>query len=458
MRIDGIAKRGHMLVSNYYLRARKETALKIPRGLRLLPPIALGIGVAVWLISTAEPPARIHTAERSVVARLITTEAAPVRTVVRGYGNVRAARSWEAVSEVSGAIVWRHPQLEIGNVILKGTRVLQIDPTAYELAVAQANADLAVLQADIAQLDIDEANTGRLLVLEQDRLKLAETELERVRDLVERGVSSQAALDGQERATLQVRRSVQELQNTLGVVPSRRARLDAQTTRTNTVLARAKRDLEKTDIVAPFDMRIGSVHVERHQFVATGQPLVSADDIGQAEITAQIPISSFRRLLGGDGDLHAFADLSERLAKVSAEIRLVSDPAQTWQGRLVRVESALDPQARSVPAVILVDAPYAGVNPPMRIPLIPNMYVELVLTGPAISTNVTIPDSAVHEGDLVYLRGAEGRLELRKVSVVWRQRGQAILAAGLAPGEEVILDDLVPAIPGMIVIPAEGEE
>ena len=447
-----------MIVTTHYLLQSTEASLKIPRGLRLLPPIVIGVAVAAWLISTAEPPARMDPAERSVVARVVTAKEAPVRTIVRGYGNVRAARQWEAVSEVAGTIIWRSPQLNTGNVIGQGTRVLQLDPTAYELAVAQADADLAVLQADIAQMDMDEVNTGRLLALEQDRLDLAETELERVRDLLARGVSSQGALDAQMRATLQVRRSVQELRNALGLIPSRRTRLDAQMARTGTVLAGAKRDLEKTDIVTPFDLRVGAVHVERHQFVAIGQPLVTADDIAQAEITAQIPVLSFRRLLGGGSDLHGFADLTERLGSVSAEIRLVSDPSQSWPGRLERVEGALDPQARSVPAVILVDDPYAGADPPMQMPLVPNMYVELVLTGPAISTSVTIPDRAVHEDDLVYIRDPGGRLELRKVSVVWRQNGQAILASGLAPGEEVILDDLVPAIPGMIVIPAEDEE
>ena len=430
--------------------------MRISRGLWLIPPIAFGIGLAIWLISTAEPPARVEQGGRSVVARIITAEAAPVRTIVRGYGNVRAARSWEAISEIAGTVVWRHPDLDTGNVIREGTVVLKIDPTAYELALAEAEADLAALGADVAQIDVDEANTGRLLALEQDRQSLSEAELERTRDLVRRGVAPQSALDGQERATLLVRRGVEELRNAAGLFPSRRNLLDAQMARTKAVLARARRDLEKTDIAAPFDLRVGSVHVERHQFVAAGQQLVTADDIGRAEITAQIPMLSFRRLLGDAGrdDASSPGDVFASFSRVSAEVQLVSDTAQTWQGRLVRVESALDPQARSVPAVVSVDDPYAGANPPARLPLVPNMYVELVLTGPALSESVTLPDSAIHEGDLVYLRDPEGHLELREVAVAWRQAGQAILADGVAPGEEVILDDLVPAIPGMTVIPA----
>ncbi|WP_133359717.1 efflux RND transporter periplasmic adaptor subunit [Antarcticimicrobium luteum] len=399
-------------------------------------------------------------AERSVVAHTITAEAVSLRTVVRGYGNVKAARSWEAVAEVAGTIIRRHPDLETGNILPPGTRVLKIDPTVYELAVAEAEADLRALAADLAQLDVDQANTSRLVALEESRLHLAEAELARVRDLVERGVAAQSALDSQERTTLQVRRGVEELRNAHALIPSRRARLDSQMARTKAILARSRRDLEKTDIVVPFDLRVGRVHVERHQFVGAGQPLISADGINRVEIAAQIPVMSFRRLLAGTapGDTMTFSGLAERLAKVSAEVRLVSDPSQSWIGRLVRVESALDPQARSVPAVIEVDNPYAGANPPLRLPLVPNMYVEVVLTGPDAQARVTLPDSAIHEGGLVYLRDSDGRLELRDVSVAWRQSGQAVLAGGVAPGEEVILDDLMPAIPGLRVDPVGASE
>lgn len=434
--------------------------MKFSRTVRFILPIAIGMGAAIWLISTAEPPARVEDAERSVVARTITAAEVPVQPVVRGYGNVQAARHWEAVTEIAGTIIWRHPDLDTGNVIAAGTTVLRIDPTAYKLALAQAEADLAALKADVAQTDVDAANTSRLLTLEETRLDLAETELARIRGLRERGVTSQSALDEQERTTLQVRRSVAELQNALDLIPSRRHRLDAQKARTTALLGSAQRDLNKTDIVTPFDLRVDTVHVERHQFVVAGQQLVTADDIARAEITAQIPVVSFRRLVGStsDGTTLTPSAFFEGFDKVSAEVRLVSDPSQSWPGELLRVERALDLQARSVPAVVSVDDPFAGANPPLRLPLVPNMYVELVLTGPVTDTAITLPGSAIHQGNLIYLRDDEGRLELREVSVAWRQDGRAVLAHGIAPGEEIILDDLMPAIPGMRVVPVGSEE
>lgn len=64
----------------------------------------------------------------------------------------------------------------------------------------------------------------------------------------------------------------------------------------------------------------------------------------------------------------------------------------------------------------------------------------------------------MHGGDTIYLRDEEGRLARRTVDVAWRQQGRAILADGLSAGDEVILDDLVPAIPGMKITPAERPE
>ena len=84
------------------------------------------------------------------------------------------------------------------------------------------------------------------------------------------------------------------------------------------------------------------------------------------------------------------------------------------------------------------------------------MYVEVVLTGPEGAPRITLPAGAVHQGATVYLRDAQGRLETREVTLGWRQGGIAVIEAGLVPGEEVILDDIVPALPGLRVTRTEG--
>lgn len=435
--------------------------MKLWRILRLLPPLAIGIGAAVWLVSSADPPAQTDRQEREVAARTIRAEARPIAPVVRGYGTVRAAQSWQAVAEVAGAVTFRHPELETGNMVAAGTRVLEIDPSRYETALQEVQADLTALEAERQQIAQEAGNTRLILDIEQDRLALAESDLGRVRTLTEQGTVPQARLDEQTRATLVLRRTVQELENTLALIPVRRARLEAQVARARAAQSRAERDLRMTRIETPFDLRVGDVHVEQHQFVTAGQPLISADGIARAEIVAQMSLDSFPRLMGAaamDGVRFDPRDRAKILERISVEVRLVSDPGQVWHGRLIRVENGLDPQARSVPAVIAVEAPYEGADPPARLPLVPNMYVEVTLTAPAGEPVIVLPAQAVHGGDTVYLRNADGRLDLRKVTVAWTQAGKSLIIEGITAGETVILDDIVPALPGLRVRVAEPSE
>lgn len=425
------------------------------RLLRILPPIALGVGVAAWLISQSEPPQRVEQAERRLAARTAILAETPVRPVVEGYGTAAPAQSWQAVAEVAGTVIYRHPKLETGNLISAGTTVLRIDPERYQASAAQARADLAALRAERDQLATEAANTRALLALEERRLGFAEGDLERVRNLLAQGAAAQARLDEQERSTLQTRRSVQELRNSLALIPARDARLGAQIARAEAALWRAETDLARTEFTTPFDLRVGAVQVEQHQYVPAGQPLVSGDGVARVEVTAQLPIASFPRLIGAvraDAN-EGIAVLRTALDQIEARLSLVSDPSQSWEGRVLRVANALDPQARSVPVVIAVDDPYGGANPPVRLPLVPNMYLRVTLTGPEGAPHITLPAEALHEGRQVYLRDDDGRLALREVEVGWQQQGRAVILSGLAPGEEVILDDLVPAIPGMLVDP-----
>lgn len=69
-----------------------------------------------------------------------------------------------------------------------GARLIAVDPTNYELAGTEVEAETAVLEAERQQLDADAESIGSLLKIERDRLTLAERELDRVRTLYDHGV------------------------------------------------------------------------------------------------------------------------------------------------------------------------------------------------------------------------------------------------------------------------------
>jgi len=422
-----------------------------------LPPIGLAIAAAVWMIASASGPAQVAGGAPALPVRVMTVAAEDIRPTATAWGNLRAAETWVAVAEVQGEVIWRHPDLEAGRLIRAGTEVLRIDPADYELALAQSQADLAALEAERAQLMAEADNTRRILALEQDRLQLAERDLERTRTLVAQGNVPQSRADEAERATLLARRTVAELDNALALIPSREARITAQLARSTAAIDRARRALDRTVLTTPFDLRVTEVGVERFQTTAPGQVVIRADGLAAAEAVAHLPIDSFRRLVGDAARDMTLADMMRDgpPARIDVTLSPLSDPAQSWTARISRIEGALDARARTVPVVVTVDAPYAGAAPPRRLPLVPNMRVRLSFAGAPLTGVLAIPEAALH-GGTVRVLGPDDLLEVRPVTAAFGQGGLVVIAEGLSPGERVVIDDIAPAIPGMALLPVEA--
>ncbi|OZO45463.1 efflux transporter periplasmic adaptor subunit, partial [Pseudomonas fluorescens] len=125
----------------------------------------------------------------------------------------------------------------------------------------------------------------------------------------------------------------------------------------------------------------------------------------------------------------------------------MADLRQIWSARVVGIEGALDARARTVPVVVRVDDPYEGADPPRRLPLVPNMQVQLSFSGASMTGLIPSPEAALH-GDMVRILGPDDLLELRPVTAAFAQDGRVVIAAGLSPGDRVVIDDIAPAIPG----------
>lgn len=435
---------------------------RVYRLLAWLLPLLLGAVLAAWLAGTGTPPVRTEAAAAPPRAvRVVAAEALAVRPRATGFGIAAPAQEWRAIAEVAGEIVYRHPGADSGVLLEAGTRLFGIDPADYELALAEARAERAALAAERRQLDIEAENLQASLAIERERLALAERELERVRALGERGSVSAAAVDTQALATLQQRQAVRSLENEQRTLPARRERLDAELERARSRIARAERDLRRTLITAPMDLRVTEVAAERHQYVGAGEVLLSAEGIAAAEVTAQIPVAGFRRIVGTvlrEGAPET-ANLAERvdLGGITAELRLVSGGGADWTGRVTRIASGLDPRTRTAQVVVTVDEPYRRAQPPERPPLVRNMYVAVTLTGRPLPPMPAIPAAAVHQGE-VYVVTEGDRLERRPVEVAFRQGALAAIRTGLAAGERVVVDDLAPAVDGMPLAPQPDAE
>lgn len=429
-----------------------------------------GIAFVVVMVKLKQPPERAAEQVAATPARILEVIPLTVRTEARGYGQVLPARSWKAVANVGGRITWKHPDLESGNLISKGTRLLEIDPTRYELAETSARADIAGLEAERQQLDQEEQNTRALLELENRRLVLAQRELQRTKTLADSGSISQTRLDEQQRATLQQQQAVQSLQNQLNLLPVRKETLKARLARSESELAKAREDLEDTRFEAPWDMRVYQSDIETGQQVNPNQTLFVADDIAAAEATVQLEISELRNVLSqlpgepdpapaNSGEAHPdFTDFHKQLPLDSLTVRVhpTGAPDSHWPGKLTRVTGSLDPATRTVQTVITVEEPYRNANPPARPPLVRNMFVQATIAAPTPEPVLVVPASAIHQGE-VYLADSENRLQRQPVTLAWQQGELAVVSDGLKPGDRLILDDLVPAIEGTLLKPVPDD-
>ena len=196
------------------------------RGLLVGLGLLLGIGLMVVFILTRQAPQRDNTELAAPVMSVIEVKSLPFQVEARGHGIARPTQTWQAIANVPGRVVYKHARLDDGVLLPAETLLLEIDPSQYQLAEAEALGELASLAAEHAQLDMTVENTQRLLELEQQRLQLAEQELVRFQRLAKSGSVSQSRRDEEERAMLAQREKVHSLRNQLQLIPSSRQRLE----------------------------------------------------------------------------------------------------------------------------------------------------------------------------------------------------------------------------------------
>jgi RND family efflux transporter MFP subunit len=413
----------------------------------IIPPILAGVAVLFMLAGNRQLPVRVEVEEPARIVRTIEVHRMDVNPVAEGYGVVQPARVWTAVAQVAGRVVEMHPRLRDGEILPAGTPLFRIDPVDYQLALAQ-------LEAELAELDVQAKNTADLLAIERRNLELARREAQRLNDLAAKGTTSRSNADDAERAMLTSRTAVQNLDNTLALLPSRRKVVEAR-------LEQARRDLEHTAVSAPFDLRVAALDMEVDQYVTTGQRLFEGDSVDRSEVVAQVAISSLRNLFLGRGDqapdpavlaenLAAYADM-----QVVMEMDVGSHTAR-WDAEFVRFTDRVDSETRTIGAVVALDRPFAKVIPGKRPPLSKGMFVKVRLVGRKQPQRLVVPRNAVRNGRVMLVDGLQ-RLAIVPVEILYSQDDISVIESGVEAGQQLVVTDLVPAVVGMRLQPQRDE-
>ena len=422
--------------------------------LRLLP-VAVAAAIVIVLVRTRSGPVKKVAGEFVRPMRVIEVPVVAFRPRAKGYGLAEPPRVWQAMAEVKGTVVSIHPRLDSGALIDEGMVLLRIDPTEYELAVAQRKASIAETQARLDELAEEERSKKASLEIEKRSLVFARQSLERLQTLLQEGAVAPDAVDREERGALQQEQAVQQLENAIAQIPARREALTAALAVHEANLKQAELDLAKTVIRAPFDCRLGDVRIKAGQVVSANQQLFEAHGTNAVEIEAQFRPEQLRNLLPVEKRRQFEPGITmERLRQIfelTVTIRLRSgDWEATWPARFDRIRESVDPRTRAISVVAVVDDPYGQVVPGVRPALVRGMYCEMELQAPPRPRTVVLPRSAVRNGN-IYIVDNEGRLRSRAVHIAFVQDDLLVLKSGLEGGETVIVSDPAPAIEGMKV-------
>ena len=407
----------------------EQQATNPNRRLKIISTFAvaiIGIAFAIMLAKSAKKPESQIPQPKLPAVEVQIAEATRHTYRIQSQGTALPRTSIRLVSEVSGKVVSVAESFDVGQIFAKGDVLLKIDSRDYELALAQARSQVAQAQLRL-QMEVKEADVVR-----------------REWELLNQG----------EPTGLQAREPQ---------LASARAALEAALAAEEA----AKRNLDRCEIRAPFDGMVARAGVRPGQFAALATPLGELFATDVAEV--RLPLIA--------SDL-SFIDLPRPGAKVALgqapKVTLsarAGDRRTEWLGHIVRSEETVDPMNRMVYVVAQVVDPY-GLAKRDGAPLRSGTFVRASIEGRTQENVIVLPRHALRGKNQVWIVSEKStlqewlgyrepshhkRLIFRSVDVSFADAKQVIVAAGIQPGEQVVVSLLAAVVDGMGVKVREAE-
>jgi len=438
--------------------------------LLILPPIVVASLGFIWLQIEAPPQAQ-DVAETALPVRVLTVAPETFAFTAAGYGRAEAARTWSGVAEVQGRLTVYPDTIQLVALAAQGETVFAIAPRDYVIAVAQAEASVLSAEADLAELDVSEANQSTVLEAEREILDLLTAERDRSAPLVTDGIINQSTLDDQNRALLSQQSVVNNAEAAMSQFAPQRQAAEAALARAEADLERARLDLERAVVTAPFDGRVIERNATLGEYVRAGDVLLTIEDIVYSEVEAAIQPRDLATLIASISDLPR--ERSREISLASSQVERVLGAFLTahvaadaltgetvvWPARLTRITGSIDAESGALGVVVAVDDAAFTDAPTERPPLVNGSFVEVVLTGPDIADALFVPRDVVHLDasgqSYVFIADADNRLARRPVAVGPIAGARVLIADGLRPGDRVVLSDVLPAAEGVLLTGVE---
>ena len=341
----------------------------------------------------------------------VTVSSPTIRNIVEWdeyTGRFAAIESVEIRARVSGYL--DSINFEDGADVAQGDLLFVIDPRPYEAILAQSDAEIARAQA---------------------AAKTADLELERGKELLDRGAVSQGDYDRRLQSKLQA---------------------DASVRAAEAALRRAQLDVEFTQIRAPIAGRISQNYVSRGNLISGGETggtllttIVSIDPIEFEFTASEADYLKYVRL-GLSGERPSSRDVANPV-----QLRLADEDEFLHSGFMSFVDNRLDISTGTMLGRATFENP-EGL-------FAPGMFARLRLLGSGRYDAVLIPDEAIltdQTQKFVWVVGEGNLAEFRPVTPGPIVDGLRVVRSGLSGDDRVVVTGVQFVRPGAPLAPQEA--
>jgi membrane fusion protein (multidrug efflux system) len=367
--------------------------------------IALTLVACLSACSRGDSTASAATAppgQQVVPAQVRTVQPQNVPIVLEAVGQVQGSKEVEVRARVTGILLKR--LYNEGELVRAGAPLFQIDPEPYQIALAQAQAQLS-----------------------QERARQEQTRREatRLKELAEQKAISQKEFDD---------------------AVSARKLSDATLQAAEANVRQAELNLSYTRVTAPVSGITGRIARSEGSLVTAGQEsslLTSIVQVHPAWVRFSLSESDLAKLPG------------RKLAgDAKPDIRLVMPDNSLYphKGRLNFAATQIDPRLATQELRAEFDNPH--------VQLLPGAFVRVRITAGEYKSAFLVPQASVFQtekGHFLFVLDQENKATIRQVQTgEWSGQNWLILA-GLNAGDRVVLDNLLKLRPGVPVSPQAPE-
>jgi len=346
----------------------------------LLPVLILAAAIGIFRILKAtkpeqEPPRVSERVWRVEVERIEPRRLAPELTL---YGRVETP---DLLKATASAAAWvTEVAVRDGDRVAAGDLLVRLDQRDFVPRIAQVEAEIADLKAQIDS-EQNRVQTDRLALEQEKRLlELARASVERQERLKTQKVGAEQALDEAKQALAMQALGVSKREMGIADHPARLRALKARLDSAEARLTQLKLEYDRATMRAPYDGIVTGVEVTEGDQVAKGAVLARMYALESLEVRARIPAPYQDELIAA---LSGGEPLTARARMGGRTVDLV----------LERLAGEADPSG--------VDALFRVAGDPLALRL--GQMLTLRLARPAREEAVPVPFPAVYGGDRLYV-------------------------------------------------------